>query len=599
MAWLLDINGTSKTLAAWYISSIKLEFVNRAASTLTIFPVEGSASATAIMTYGDTVKLYEDTTCRFWGTCLTSPIICLPGQKINRVYRVQDAFFDLAKHVYEQDWHEDPTNTVYRGRVQLARDVDGDKVDIGTSITDILNYAINDGVDIQFDEDDLAELTTIAPDNEAVDLTCLEAIQNVLNWAPSVATRIDYSTTPYPTIRFIRRADAITAGAVEIASDDMDELRATPRNDLKVDGVILSFEKTSTVDGETYTTTEQQTAGNTTTGINIIRQTIDIEGMSSSHTDQEAVVETSDVIDPSQASFWTTWTPMLSKVTGLSVANSSGPDAATLEDYPRVLTAGTVPSWTGKVCTTGKFYAELSFTYNGRKVVNLPTEIELTLTDAETDTYSQIISSSYKPGETAPAGLAASILAERSTLHYEGSAADMNTSGITLSPTTTDVINFTNEGNGIDGLDDINAVVESVSYVFDGRVSTRTISFGPPKRLGPQDYISIIRASRTLRESTWNRKDPASTSGNSVDASGPMPKAISIPLGDVLPPATSSTTKYMALMLDANGATAGKAWQDRFAGISVAHTSPTYTALCRNKTTGVYSWREIEYGIKP
>jgi hypothetical protein len=599
MAWLLDINGTSKTLAAWYISSIKLEFVNRAASTLTILPVEGSGSATAIMTYGDTVKLYEDTTCRFWGTCLTSPIICLPGQKINRVYTVQDAFFRLAKEVYEQDWHEDTENTKYRGRVQLARDVNGAKVSVGASIEDILGYAIGAGVELQYVGADLDALTTIAPDNEVVDLTCLEAIQNVLNWAPSVATRIDYSTTPYPTIRFIRRADAITSGAVEIASDDMDELRATPRNDLQIDGVILSFEKTSTVDGETYTTTEQQTAGNTTTGINIIRQTIDLEGMSSSHTDQEATVETSDEVDPSQASFWTTWTPMLSKVSGLTVANSSGPDAATLEDYPRVLTAGTVPVWTGKVCTTGKFYAELSFTYNGRKIVNLPTEIELTLTDAETETYSQIISSSYKPGETVPAGLAASILAERSTLHYEGYATDKNTSGITLSPTTTDVINFTNEGHGIDGLDDINAVVESVSYVFDGRVSTRTISFGPPKRLGPQDYISIIRASRTLRESTWNRKDPASSSGNAIDASGPGPKANSIPLGDVLPPATSSTTQYMALMLDASGATAGRAWLDRFAGISVAHTSPTYTALCRNKTTGVYSWREIEYGIKP
>ena len=540
MAWSLDINGTTSSLTDLGLQNFDLQMRNLGDDLLTIHEAAGTLNDTPAMTYGQTVKLIQDATTRFIGTVDTSPKSGLPGRIERRSYTARNIFWSLNRVLYEQLWHSDATTTYYKGRVKLGRDGEDDQISIGAAIKDVLDFAIAQGLSFSYVQADLDALSQVPPDTEALDVTCFEAVKSLLKWSPSVATEVEY-TTGAPVIRFIKRA---AATGVSVASDGLAALEITPRHDLKVDGVIFNFEKTNTIGGDTYTSVTTQTAG-TTTGLNVLKQTIDLEGINANTVTQDAkvVVEAvPDTLTPTSEdwkTFWQTYYPGLSTATGLTIESGTFP--ASVLTHPNILKEGSVPEWTEKTTVKAVFQGVVSGTLGSNKFESLPIAVELTLTDATTKTYSQVISSSYTPAEPAPTGLADTVYAERSVLHYQGSAQQVAAEP-DFSLSTADVINLTappgmvwdDSGTWVDadtwdggdsgmaGLTAINAVVESIRISRTPSAAATVIAFGPPRHLQAQDFVALARATRERVGSHWSRKAPAA-SGDSVDSSGGAP----------------------------------------------------------------------------
>lgn len=557
----LEINGVKQTCGEYGVKSIDLDKVNTAISTMQVgFKVSG-LNADETMSYGQTVKLWQDDTCRFVGSVTTTPRNVLVGRKEARSATVSDVLFDLDNDQYQQDWHYDASNTSYTGRVQLGRNVNNVKVDIGTAIKDVLDHAISEGISFSYVQADLDALTTIPPDDERVDITWFEAIKALLRWAPDVAVAVEYSTGS-PVIRFVGRG---SASAVDIASEGLRGLVVSPRNDLQINGCICKFESTNVVDGYQYVSTSEQTAG-ATTGRKVLKQTISLAGLSASESYQTAKVIT-QTPDSTSTDWWKEKVPGLSEVTDLTISNGLNP--IDLGSYPRELLSGSVPSWTGKDTVEAQFSATFSGTLNGETYTDEPIYARVVLTDAFTNTYKRLSSWSYRPAEAAPAGLAQAIYDARKTLHYQGSAefpvirlADIGVNvwddsnswddteawedGSAADPfaiTPINTINLTapagsvwndsgswddastweDGATGVTGLDAINAVVERVSVHIERTYATRTITFSPPRHLGIDDYIDLAKATRNIRTLSWNRSGTDQEDNDAVDASGGTP----------------------------------------------------------------------------
>jgi hypothetical protein len=212
--------------------------------------------------------------------------------------------------------------------------------------------------------------------------------------------------------------------------------------------------------------------------------------------------------------------------------------------------------------------AVIAGTLNGNRIENVPIAVSLVLTDATTKTYSQLTASTYTAPEDIPTGLAAQLLDERSTLHYEGALSfvseepdfDICTSNVcNVLPGGTaatfddaqawdDSAQWLDTIEGFAGLDSIRAVVESVRIVRTAANTTTHVSIGPPRHLQAQDFIAIARASRDRITSSWSRKDPAGTTSGSVRSGGSTPNQNGNLLGGGLPSADGKT-ENMAVYL--------------------------------------------------
>lgn len=601
--WSLDVNGSTSTFGTLGLQRYDLVLASLASDTLDLVENPTALNTVPVLQYGQTIKLIQDSTIRFIGTVVTSPKTGLPGQIEARRYSTANVIWNLDHLIYEQDWHATSSTTKYKGRVQLGRDVDNNRLEIGEAIKDILDFAIAEGLALAYVQADLDALDTTPPDQEAVDITCFEAIKALLNWSPSVATNVEYATGS-PVIRFTKRG---AATPVDLASEDLAALDITPRYDIQLNGCVINFEITSEVDGDRYTDIVQQTAG-LTTGINILKQTIDLQGIQSSTNYQEAAVVVDSSPDATNSSFWLNYLPGLSQVTDLSI--DSGTNPAALGSYPNVLISGSVPSWTQKSAVSAEFTATISGKLGGKSFTGLPISVQLTLTDAISKTYKQIVSSSYRPGETPPADLALNIYNERKTLHYSGSATRIMTepdfsigTGNTLNLTAPagsfwddsaiwDDSALWDDGNinGMLGLDAINAVIESIRISRSPKGTVTTINFGPPRHLQAQDFIAIARASRNIRTSVWNRKEPLGDNDAKIDASGATPNNNASTLGDSVPTISGASTGQVLAI--ANASTNTMEWIDAPSGVPSGGSNGDVLAII----SGIADWLDSTGG---
>lgn len=560
----LKINSAAKqTLSSLGIQTVNMDWVNTGHSSLEVIFAATRLNQASPLQFGDAVQFFEDDTCRFVGTVTGTPKNALRGRIERKTATVSDIMFELDQDMYQQEWRETPSTQNYTGRVQLNRDINNTRLDIGAAIKDVLDHAISAGKSLSYVQADLDALTTIPPDDERIDITWFEAIRSLLYWAPAVAMEVQYDTGT-PVIRFIRRS---AASAVDVASEKLEGLGVQPRKDLQLRGCTVNFESTNVDNGVQYVNVSQQSAGETT-GARVLKQTVQLAGYASSESYQTAKVVT-QIPDNTSVDWWKEKVPGLSQVTDLTISAPPGATPIELGSYPRELVSGSVPEWTGKDTVEAEFLGTFSGTLNGVSFSDEPIYARVVLTDATTTTYKRITSWSYRPPETAPAGLAQAIYDERSTLHYQGQAGftpvalsamgtqewddsdNWNDSGTWIDGTTTDpfsispanTINLTapagnvwndsgtwsdsstweDGSNGVTGLDAINAVIERIRFVFSKNAVVRTVSFGPPRHLGIDDYINIAKATRVIRPITWNRDGADQSSNDGISSSGRSP----------------------------------------------------------------------------
>ncbi len=309
------------------------------------------------------------------------------------------------------------------------------------------------------------------------------------------------------------------------------QYRVKPLTRRAVRGVVLTFETSNTVDGNTYTSITQQTAG-ATSGLDIVRRTIALNGTDTVTQSQECLTET---IPQTTGAVTGTWlidhfpdlkglnlgAGMVSVVsidqevdTARKVGLGSIPETGGIPRYPRELVGGSVPPWqSGVSACPVKVTVVLRWVgtaendtirelFSGAKK-ELTLTVDLTGTDCETTTYR---TSATTGGETAPAGLAQS--------YYDALSSEPQAGSVTWVDTEIDRSIVPGKKLTLTGHHPVTgAVIQSVvADIFSGRI---TVGYGPINtRLAPQDFIALQRGGE--------RAAKPSFSGSAVRTSGAL-----------------------------------------------------------------------------
>ena len=279
----------------------------------------------------------------------------------DQFYRVAGPWWYLENLVFQQTWQMTdgtdltliPTN---RSRLILSQAADGTKLATGAAIAEVLAYATARGVPIT-----VGTITpnAIAPYAEALDRSCAEVIRNFLRWTPDAIAAFDYTTTPYPTLSIHRRADAASL-TLPAYGAPISGLELTPRHDLQAPAVVLKFEQTNDLDGDTFTSLIVQAAPTTATGdeLGAVVMTFDLSGARATYQRQPVTTASipqgdtaSGVVDWWQAKFpWLkdfadTDLTVVSGTQSVVIENPSDHPGLSVSDVPNELLTGSIAAW--------------------------------------------------------------------------------------------------------------------------------------------------------------------------------------------------------------------------------------------------------------
>jgi hypothetical protein len=533
---IIDANGVEKAVADWGLSALTRERINQAPDLVT-FRAEGSPSdADPIFAQGSTIRLLQNGVPWFYGR-----VVSVPGRAAAKAeeqfYRVAGPWWYLENLVFQQTWQTTdgtdvtliPTN---KSRLILSQAADGTKLATGAAIAEVLAYATARGVPIT-----VGSITpnAIAPYAEALDRSCAEVIRNLLRWTPDAMTAFDYTTTPYPTLSILRRADAATISLPAYGAPTSG-LDLTPRYDLQAPAVILKFEQTNDIDNDTFTSVIVQAAPSMATGdeLGALVMTLDLAGARATYQQQPV---TTDVIPPSDMSsgvieWWKgkfAWLAdfddgdliVVSGTQSVTIENPADYPGLTVDDVPNELLTGSISAWmnlnaapllvSATLQYTGASTDESSavFDANNQRVVYT----RVRGTNAETATYSRLTSETA--AEPVPAGLAQALYDAVSVLQYDG----------TIELTEQECSGWGAPGvllNLTGGRAEWAAMAAQIQRVEENIDLGQTkITVGPAKHLGHAELTTWLRANRSRRISyRLGERTTGSASGNAAKVQG-------------------------------------------------------------------------------
>jgi len=542
---IIDAGGTEKSVADWGLGAVTRELVNQLPDVVTFRAADLASDADPVFAYGSTIRLLRDGVPWFYGR-----VIQVPGRASGKVeeqlYRVAGPWWYLENLVFQQTWQvtngtEVTLTPTTKSRLVLGQAPDGTKFSTGAAIGEVLAYATARGVPIA--------VGTITPNvtvpyAEVLDRSCAEVIRNLLRWTPDAMAAFDYTTAPYPTLSIRLRADAPVISLPAYGAP-VSGLELTPRHDLQVPAVVLKFEQTNDIDGDTFTSLIVQSAPPTATGdeFGALVMTFDLSGARATYHHQPVVttpIPTSE--GPSAIAWWQTkfaWlgdfdAADLSIVSGtqsVAIDNPALYPGISVEDVPNELLHGSVSAWMNlnaahliikaTIAYSGAATDESGevFDANNQRVVYT----RVMGTNAETGTYSRLTSETE--AEPVPSGMAAAIYAATSVLQYDGvlELTEQECSGAAVPG---QLLNLTG------GRADWSSMAAQVQRVEENLDLGQTRIFvGPAKHLGQTEITAWLRANRERRVSfRLSERTSASTSGNAAKVQGGehLPKSDSI-----------------------------------------------------------------------
>lgn len=160
-------------------------------------------------------------------------------------YEARGGWYWLGKVFYTQPWKAGESGTQSKTRVILGYNPSTGAPWSGDSqIAHILACA---AAKAPIAAGTVSTLSMVLPADEEVDLTCADAINRVLAWAPDTAVWCDHSQST-PVLHF-RKIDGSQAGDVRNIEvhpvQGAESLQIVPRHDLVVPGVEIVYEITS------------------------------------------------------------------------------------------------------------------------------------------------------------------------------------------------------------------------------------------------------------------------------------------------------------------------------------------------------------------
>lgn len=496
IAWTVKINSAAAvTFKAAKIESCSLDFVSRGTDTATI-----QAAPSSSWTYGDTVAVYADGTRVFLGR-VTRNALSRSGIQSSRAVTVQGPQHWLGRIVFRQLWSilaGDELGSVPSSRVILNQTAGNLALTIDGQLHEIVDYAAARGAPIAFGS---SAVGFTLPYDECRDLTCQQAVERVLRFAPFICSWIDYSAE-VPAIHF--------GGSAEYAYDRIEADTVNYRHDLVVPGVTIEVERVGDMDGKQYRTIEVYAAGDTDE-LDSLFATLPVAGASSSKTMRYIDVAVEAVGDINSEAWWIAKHPRLSgvEVADLTVIEASRGDDPS--EYPNISAVPLIdlePVGCKARVETFKATVDIKQRNADGDIVAVEhavrLEMDFVTTDAETRVYEFVDSASGVTAEPVPMSLAYDIAAHLSVLYAEGSFSAPLSDGLP------------HPGQYLSGLPSGEAPIQQVSVSC--AADACFVAFGPPAQLSIQDMADRLSGFRSRRISTrYESRATAEPPAESVD----------------------------------------------------------------------------------
>ncbi len=546
MALTWKINGS--TLTALGLKNLRLMLFNMQADECAFDDPGAAFDADLVFAYGtDIVVTWNNggaDVCVFRGSVAETPRFL--GAKAESIkYKALGRWRDLERIPFVQqfkiaDTPSNPASTLSNlplGLLILHQGDNGASALLSVSLTYVINSAIDAGAAIALGTVG-AGLAFAVPWDEATDLSCADAIKRLLQLTPDVVASWDYTVNP-PAVSFTRRANLTAvnlpvatagAGGLGTAYAPLDTVTLTPLYHLQASGVYLIYVRTDRTDGTPWllVAVDKYPGGTTANQKDAITRTIKLTGAVTQNTSLSQDVTTAAL--PSAAlqidtlvtaaidagnfatlsTFWTKHCPHL-MAAGITIKGfRHGHQAPTSNDAAspnaacvRELLAGSITDWmiNDQSIQVEEQNVRCQIRYDvitdvntgaiERKEENL--SIQITATNASTNTYTELQDTSYTAPETAPAGLAQAIYNGVSQLHYDGSF-DLVGYDPPLTVGVGNTVNLTGSRAEWTGMI---AVVQRVSLDVD--LGRTTVNVGWPRQLMPADLMAVWRANRTRR----------------------------------------------------------------------------------------------------
>lgn len=495
MHWTLKYKNTEKTLSQWGLSQLKRHRINQGTDKVSFTHNGASLEHYSLFDPETPIQIYKDHLPWFYGIVTKTPGFATATRE-DHLYELSGPWWHLENLVYQQTWNEsipineteDTLRKINTGRVILGQDTQGNSINNGAQITQILQYAIHQEAPLLIGE---IEIDVIFPYDETKDITCAEAIKRLLRWSPDAVVWFDYSTQPSPTLHIKRRATIPEANLYLNENNCIKSLNITPRHDLQSPAVVIKYEKIHNTNGQSWMSTEVDAYPPSTTGreFKALVLTVELDGAHSQKIKQD--IKTAPII-PESPEWWQKHLPALPPLPPSKIIIK---EAKRNGKLPAELISGNISAWMGNDVEEDIIRAKLSYETETEQVIDREVAIRLTTTDASTRVYEKLLSNEYP--EPTPVGLAKKLYEAVSALQFDGEVVlenqEVNTAtlmGCVLNIFHGNPLWATMRAN-------IQSVKENIDY---GRT---TITFGPPKHLGPDDLIELLRANRK-RQATRN-----------------------------------------------------------------------------------------------
>jgi hypothetical protein len=504
--WTIKYNGEQKTLAEWGINNVKRKLVNQGIDTLTFNETTATMLSDPLFPAGVIVELFRGEVRWFYGRAEAAKRIS-GARSTGYAYTVSGPWWFLERMGFRQKWKfrtstSDATLIErYSSYCILGTKVDGTLQSIRDQIREAVNYAIEQDAPLLLEEDDGDPYlpTLIPPSRDAWDMPVAEVIRTMLQSVPDVVAFFDYSTEEAPTLRFRRRADQ---EAVELPALDEQlvlELELQPREDLQIPGVVIYYLHSAVVDGQSYSQVTEDIYPPETTGREpkALVAAINLEGSTATYIQGRIECETIEAGSSNaetRAEWWKRRDPKLAdaKVRGLTVTVPTPVRQTTLANQ----LIGQWASWMGGTAQEETIRAFASYEQMAedgvtvlRTLVNQPIFVKITATSLASGVYNS--QQSGTPGEAQPIGLAKALYEAASVLHYDGRI-------VLQQQTCEGTVGLGNVVNLSGGRTEWEAMrAQAYTIVEDIDRGRTEIEVGPSKNLGPDDYLELLRATRS------------------------------------------------------------------------------------------------------
>lgn len=531
MDWIFKSGSQYRTAAQLGISNCRRVCVSLGVDKFT-FDIPGNILAETfqdssnLFAYGSIVEVYRDTATHanrwFYGRVNTIPRSAT-GSDENISMELVGPWFWLEKTVYTQQWKL-ALNGVLGDRsvtrVILGQNAVGQSISVGAQISDVITVAAAAATPVL-----IGSITApmVIPYDEQLDLTCAEVIQRMARWAPDCVGVFKYNAASLPVFSFLPPSSC-TAKTVSVTSGSQLSIRR--RDDITVPGVLLNFERTDTIEvnGQTQTvrSLEQQTAGNPS-ALGALVSTVQLRGSVSTSTSMEQKIVTATFGDSTagSVSFWRRYIPWLDQHciengdASVSISGWSNPDRSIYGS--EILISGEVQAWMNKKYAVLPFKAKLAYEVRDsfgtvlKREDDVVLQVQLSVTDATSGTYTTNQGGTIEAAEVVPANMAAQLYAALSRRYHEGSITVIDEE----CSSTVAVNNLLNISGGLTEWIGMNAMVVEVSEHIDS--GTTTIQFAPPPQLAIGDLAAMLSAARNRRPS---QNAPVRTTASASGQSG-------------------------------------------------------------------------------